>query len=141
VIQTLDTASPTYYGERMRSAVIVAFVALLASGCASTGEDGVSFQFISGTLSTELAAGVPEAEAATRAALAELNLVGIDGVVDGLRARINARMATGTKVRVNLRALDFDTSSVSIKVGTIGDRTLSMQILRHIERELERTDA
>ena len=42
----------------------------------------------------------------------------------------------GTKVRVKLEALDFESTAIRIRVGTIGDRAVSLQLLRHIERRL-----
>jgi len=110
---------------------------LLVAGCASTGSDNGSYEYLSGKLKDTLGAAVPEAEAATRAALQELDLVGVDGFKDKLKAKVTARMADGAKVQISLKAIDFESSAVSIKVGTIGDRSISLQILRYIQRELE----
>ena len=45
------------------------------------------------------------------------------------------RMASGKKVRVKLKAVDFEQTKLRIRVGTVGDKTLSEQILRHIQKE------
>ena len=45
-------------------------------------------------------------------------------------------MAVGTKVGIHLETVDADTVSIKIKVGTFGDRSISMQILRNIENRL-----
>jgi len=112
-------------------------MALVLSGCASTGSDSGRYEYLGGRLKDTLAAPVPQAEAASRAAFEELDLVGVDGFMDKLKAKVSARMADGTKVQITLKAIDFESSAISIKVGTIGDRSISLQILRYIQRELE----
>jgi hypothetical protein len=73
---------------------------------------------------------------ATNTALEDLELVGIDSTVDKLKGKITARMAVGTKVSIWLEAVDFDTTSIKIRVGTFGDRSVSLQVLRSIEKHL-----
>ena len=66
----------------------------------------------------------------------DVELVGVDATVDQLKGKISARMAVGTKVSINLEAIDFDNTSIRIKVGTFGDKSISLQLLRNIERRL-----
>jgi hypothetical protein len=73
---------------------------------------------------------------ATNATLEDLELVGVDSTVDKLKGKITARMAVGTKVSINLESVDFDTTSIRIKIGTFGDKSISMQIFRNIEKRL-----
>jgi hypothetical protein len=125
----------------MKATACVSLVALALVGCASTvaAPDGTTaeYRWVKGQLKTTLVAPLPRVEQATRAAFDELNLVGVDGVVDGLKGELTARMAIGTKVRVKLKALDFDNTSVKIRVGTIGDKSIALQLLRHIDRQLQ----
>ena len=109
-------------------------------GCKSSvvtpdGTD-VSYRKGEGVLRADLEGTMPEVTSATLAALEDLELVGIDSTVDKLKGKITARMAVGTKVSINLESIDFDTTSIRIKVGTFGDRSISMQIFRNIEKRL-----
>ncbi|RLE28210.1 MAG: hypothetical protein DRJ65_00295 [Acidobacteria bacterium] len=111
----------------------------LAQGCTSTFksvEADPGFSFLRGTLKGVLAAGLPKVEAATGAAMEELNFVAVDVVSDKLKGTVSARMADGTKVTVKMQAEDFEATTVKIKVGTWGDQSISVQILRHIQRKL-----
>jgi hypothetical protein len=111
------------------------------AGCTSTvrAPDGstAEYRWVKAELKSTVQASLPRTEEATRAAFDELNLVGIDGLVDGLKGTLTARMAVGTKVTVKLKALDFQNTSIRIRVGRTGDRSISMQLLRHIERQVQ----
>jgi hypothetical protein len=121
------------------ASVVLALVAVV--GCTSTVQapDGSTAQYrwVKAELSSTVAAPLPKTEEAARAAFEELNLVGVDGTVDGLKGVLTARMAVGTKVTVKLKALDFASTSIRIRVGRTGDRSISMQLLRHIERQVQ----
>lgn len=109
-------------------------------GCSSSMEqpDGstVRFRWLEGELKTAVAGSLPATEDATRAAFEELRLVGVDVRSDRLKSRMRALMSDGTRVRVQLEAAGTDHTFVHIKVGTIGDKAISLQILRHIDRNL-----
>lgn len=83
-----------------------------------------------------LPAPLPRVEEATREAFDELGLVGVGGGVAGVKGELTALTAVGTKVRVKLKALDFENTTVSIRVGQVGDKALSLQLFRHIEEAL-----
>jgi hypothetical protein len=95
-----------------------------------------SYSWVEGSLESALASSMPDVVNATTATLADLELVGIDSTVDRLKGEITARMAVGTKVTIKLEAVDFETTSIRIKVGTFGDRSVALQILRNIEKRL-----
>jgi hypothetical protein len=124
----------------MKAASLWIAVALTMAGCSSTvvTPDGSSAQYrwARGDVTGTLPAPLPEVEAATRTAFEELNLVGVDGGVRGLKGELTARTGVGTKVRVKLEALDFDNTSVTIRVGQVGDKSVSLQLYRHIEEAL-----
>jgi hypothetical protein len=117
--------------------MLIAVFAL--QGCATTAAtdpDAATWIWYKGALQQNLDAAVPQVTEATRETLEELDLVGVDAVLDKLRGRITARMADGTKVTVRLKAIDFEQSTVVVKVGFFGDRAIAEQIIRHIKRRL-----
>ncbi len=113
---------------------------VVAAGCSSSVQetDGstVQFKWLQGELKTALSHPLPEVEQATRAAFDELRLVGIDGSSNALKGQLRALMSDGTRVQVKLKAAGSENTFLFIKVGTIGDKPISLQILRHVEREL-----
>ncbi len=125
--------------RRIVRIVLAALVAVPLSGCpaavVAVGA-GAGFVWLNGQLEETIDRALPEVQKATEAALAELDLVGIDSTADKLKADVSGRMADGTKVTVALKAVDFDSTKVSIRVGTVGDKSVSLQILRHIKKRL-----
>jgi hypothetical protein len=122
-----------------KTALFLVCVALLI-GCKSAvvtpeGTDA-TYSKAEGVLRSTLPGAMPAVVDATKATLEDLELVGVDSTVDQLKGKITARMAVGTKVSINLEAIDFDNTSIRIKVGTFGDRSISLQLLRNIERRL-----
>ena len=121
--------------------LVIVCVGLLVS-CKSSvvtpdGTD-VSYRKGEGVLRAGLEGTMPEVTSATLATLEDLELVGIDSTVDKLQGKITARMAVGTKVTINLKGGGTNTTSIKIKVGKLGDRSISMQILRNIEDRLKK---
>ena len=122
-----------------KTALLLVWVALLI-GCKSAvvtpeGTEA-SYSKAEGVLRSTLPGTMPEVVTATNATLEDLELVGVDSTVDRLKGKITARMAVGTKVSINLEAIDFGNTSIKIKVGTFGDKSISLQLLRNIERRL-----
>jgi hypothetical protein len=125
----------------MKKILLVMVCVGLLVGCKSSvvTPDGteVSYRKGEGVLRAVLGGSMPEVVNATIATLEDLELVGIDRTVDKLKGKITARMAVGTKVTINLKSMDSDSTSVKIKVGKLGDRSISMQIFRNIEKRLK----
>ena len=124
----------------MKKMMIVMVCLGLLVGCKSVvvtpeGTEAV-YSKAEGMLRSTLEGDMPEVVNATNATLEDLELVGVDSTVDKLKGKITARMAVGTKVTINLEAVDFANTSIKIKVGTFGDRSISMQIFRNIEKQL-----
>jgi hypothetical protein len=124
----------------MKKIVIVIVCLGLLVGCKTAvvtpeGTEAV-YSKAEGLLRSTLEGSMPDVVNATTATLEDLELVGVDSTVDRLKGKITARMAVGTKVSINLEAVDFDTTSIRIKVGTFGDRSISLQIFRNIEKRL-----
>jgi len=125
----------------MKKMMIVMVCLGLLVGCKSVvvtpeGTEAV-YSKAEGMLRSTLEGDMPEVVNATNATLEDLELVGVDSTVDKLKGKITARMAVGTKVTINLEAVDFDTTSIRIKVGTFGDRSISLQIFRNIEKRIK----
>lgn len=113
---------------------------LMIVGCASTvdpGEDGSGiYSWTQRELRGDFAGPMLDVAAAAERAFADLRLVGVDRVVDGLKGKVTASMADGTGVRVKLKAMDFETTKFNIKIGPFGDKAMSQQVARYIAREL-----
>jgi hypothetical protein len=124
----------------MKKMMIVMVCVGLLMGCKSavvTPEGtSASYSKAEGVLRSTLEGSVPDVVNATNATLDDLELTGVDSQVDKLKGKITARMAVGTRVSINLEAVDFDTTAIRIKVGTFGDKSISMQLLRNIEKQL-----
>ena len=124
----------------MKKMMIVMVCVGLLAGCKSAvvTPEGTEATYTKaeGALRATLKGSVPEVVNATNATLEDLELTGVETTVDKLKGEITARMAVGTKVSIDLEAIDFETTSIRIKVGTFGDRSISMQIFRSIEKQL-----
>jgi hypothetical protein len=125
----------------MKKMMIVMVCVGLLVGCKSAvvTPEGTqaTYSKAEGVLRATLEGSVPDVVNATNATMEDLELTGVESTVDKLKGKITARMAVGTKVTINLEAVDFDTTSVKIRVGTFGDRSISMQIFRSIEKQLK----
>ena len=124
-----------------KTAILLVCVALLG-GCKTSivtpeGTDA-TYSKAEGVMRSTLPASMTDVVNATNATLEDLELVAIDQTVDGLKGVISARMAVGTKVTINLESQGFEHTSLRIKVGTFGNRSISLQILRSIERQLNK---
>lgn len=124
----------------MKKLLLILLGVWVVAGCSSAvvtpeGTEA-SYSWVEGALVSVLAAPMPEVVNATTATLDDLELVAVDSTVDRLKGKITARMAVGTKVSIGLEAVDFESTSIRIKVGTFGDRSVALQILRNIEKRL-----
>jgi hypothetical protein len=112
----------------------------LTFGCSSTvdpGDEGTgTYEWKQRELRGHFAGSLLDVAVAAESAFEELRLVGADQVVDGLKGKVTASMADGTKVRVKLKAMNFETTRFNIKIGSFGDKAMSQQVARYIAREL-----
>ncbi len=118
----------------------VLIIVMLISGCASTvdpGDEGSGiYSWQQRKLKGDFAGPLLDVAAASERAFADLRLVAVDQVVDGLKGKVTAQTADGSPVRIKLKATDFETTKFSIKVGSFGDKAMSQQVARYIAREL-----
>ncbi len=97
---------------------------------------GATYVWVNGEVKATLAAALPKVEEASKKALENLELTAVGSTSDKLEGTVTGMMADGSKVRIKLKAVDFHSTEVKIRVGKVGDRTVSEQVLRHIRREL-----
>ena len=112
------------------------------SGCVTTGVGGGP-NVTAGTYSyftreLEVIYGIPLADVWPRALAAVESLqLHIDRqYIDGLGGEIQARRPDGTKVEVYLNPTGDHSTSVSVRVGTLGDRELSERVQRTIRQQI-----
>ena len=119
-------------------------MSLLASvsGCVTTGVGGGS-NVTAGTYSyltreLEVIYGIPLADVWPRALAAVESLqLHIDRqTLDGLGGEIQARRADGTRVLVYLKPTGDHSTSVSVRVGDLGDREMSERVQRTIRQQV-----
>ena len=122
-------------------------VALLAvlllpfvGGCTTTtpgpGGKGV-VAYGRGELSTDVTHDLDAVFAASQRALNELEIIKIDDKKTQVDAQILSRTATDKKIVINLNRVTDTLTKVYIKVGVVGDETLSRLILDKIFAELK----
>lgn len=120
-------------------AYIVA-VMIVTSSCASTVDPGAEgsgvYSWKQRELKGEFAGSLLDVATASERAFNDLRLISVDQVVDGLKGTVTASTADGSKVRIKLKAMNFESTRFSIKVGTFGDKAMSQQVARYIARGL-----
>lgn len=121
--------------------LITVFLMIVAiSACSSTvdpgGEGAGTYAWSQRRLKGEFAGSLLDVAAAAERAFVELRLISVEQVVDGLKGTVTAKTADGSHVRVKLKAMDFERTKFSIKVGTFGEKAMSQQVARYIVREL-----
>jgi Protein of unknown function (DUF3568) len=119
-------------------------MSLLASvsGCVTTAVGGGP-NVTAGTYSyftreLEVIYGIPLADVWPRA------LAGVESLqlhidrqtIDGLGGEIQARRADGTRVRVHLKPTGDHSTSISVRVGDLGDREMSERVQRTIRQQV-----
>ncbi|MGD9691225.1 MAG: DUF3568 family protein [Phycisphaerales bacterium] len=129
--------------NRISSALVLsaglALTTLPLAGClavAAAAGAGVGVAYVNGAVETTLDANLERASKATERALDDLKITLISGQESGVDAHYKARTADDTSVTIKLQAETDKTSSISIRVGTFGDKNLSLQILDKIKSKL-----
>ena len=112
------------------------------SGCVSTGVGGGP-NVTAGTYSyftreLEVIYGVPLADVWPRAlaAIESLQLHIDRQLIDGLGGEIHARRADSTRVYVYLKPTGDHSTSVSVRIGDLGDREMSERVQRTIRQQV-----
>jgi hypothetical protein len=112
----------------------------LVSGCTTTtpgpGGKGV-VAYGRGELSADVTHDLDTVFAASQRALDELEIIKIDDKKTRVDAQILSRTATDKKIVINLERVTDTLTKVYIKVGVVGDETLSRLILDKMFTELK----
>jgi len=120
-------------------AALALLVAPFFSGCTSTspgpGGRGV-VAYGHGELSTDLTHGLDAVFSASQQALGDLEIPKIDDKKTLVDAEIVARTASDKKIVINLERVTDTLTKIEIKVGVVGDETLSRLILEKIVARL-----
>ena len=127
----------------LKSLSIVVVCALGASGCvplivgaAGAGAAG-TYAYVKGQLEVSYAADYARTWAATLDSLKALEVTVEDANKDAFGGEIQAKRADGTSVRIHVAPVTSDVTSVKIRVGTFGSRTISDRISKEIESRLQ----
>ena len=120
------------------AATALGAVVALQSGCvavvAAAGA-GAGVAWVRGAVETSLDGNVERVYRATQKAVAELQLAKVSERQSGVDAQIIARTALDKRVEVKLEQAGSMTK-VSIRVGLVGDQSLSLTLLDKIKSHL-----
>ena len=110
---------------------------LLTSGClvAAAGAAG-GVLYAKGDLESTLSATPARIAAATEKAFTEMKIAKTSAVSSDLDAQVIGRSATDKKITVTSKAKGDKISSISIRVGTFGDKDLSQVLFDKIKKNL-----
>ena len=120
----------------LKSLSLVLLCTLLFScAAAAVGIVGAAggYVYVNGQLKDTIQAPLPGVREATVRAFKSLDFHVRQNRADKLKGKLTAEMADGTKVFVKLKAEDFETTRIKIRVGYFGDKELSIQILNRIK--------
>ena len=110
---------------------------LFSSGCiiAAVGAVGGVF-YAKGAMESTLKNTPTEIAAATEKAFKELKITKLSAAASDLESEVTGRSTTDKKIAVISKAKDDTFSSISIRVGTFGDKDMSETIFRKIKSNL-----
>ncbi|MBI4660270.1 MAG: DUF3568 family protein [Verrucomicrobia bacterium] len=108
--------------------------AALLTGGAAAGAGAVAY--VRGELKSTEAAALEKVWTATLAAMSDLEFSVTKKEKDALSARAVARGANDKKIQVDLKRLSDRDTEVRIRVGILGDESISRQVLDKIKKRL-----
>jgi hypothetical protein len=115
---------------------------LMMLGCVAVigaGAGAGTVAYIRGELQTTYAASFNRTWDASLAALKDLGITVYNTKKDATEGDIEATKADGTKVKINLKPTEPDTTAVKIRVGIFGDEEVSRTIGNQISKRLGKT--
>ncbi|MCG8525435.1 MAG: DUF3568 domain-containing protein [Opitutales bacterium] len=125
---------------KITATILVISLLPLLSGCvaivaASAGAG--AYAYLKGNLDSHIAASVNEAIPAIQEAASEMNLIKIKEVSDQTSARFVFRDSLDIKTTITLKQKQSNLTSISIRVGNIGDEAQSISLLNRINNKLQ----
>ena len=118
---------------------VLTAIGILASGCAALLVGGAAAAgagtviYVTGELRSSEAVSLDRAWDAVQAAMKDMEYAVTDKEKDATTAKLTARGAGDKKIVVSLRKESGTVTRIGIRVGTMGDRTISYQILEKIK--------
>jgi len=128
--------------KRLSAAVVAAGalgILTLSSGClavAAGAGAGAAVAYVRGELKATVESNFDRAEAAANAAVADLQFAKVSEKRDALTAIVVARTAADKKVEIRVENTGRNVSTIKIRVGYIGDESLSLTVLDKIKSHL-----
>ena len=106
------------------------------SGCILLAAGGAAVIYAKGDLETTMATTPDKIAIATEKAFTQLGITKTSASSSELEAEILGLTTTDKKVTVRSKSTGEKTSSISIRVGTFGDKDLSQSIFEKIKKNL-----
>ncbi len=120
------------------SLLIVVF--MFSAGCAAlvigAGAGGAGVVWVKGKLEEVISLPVPRVHSAVRKGLSDLKISITEDKGDSLTAEVNGLLADGTKVWIDVDTVSASASKLTIRVGYLGDKTLSLRIRDAVKKHL-----
>ena len=104
---------------------------LLVGGAAAAGAG--TYAYVSGELRSSEAVAFDKAWSAAQAAMKDMEYAVTEKQKDAASAKLTARGAGDKKIVVSVTKESGTVTKIGIRVGTMGDKTLSCQILEKIK--------
>lgn len=124
------------------AAILAVGLALSTAGCgllvvggAAAGGAGAAIYY-QGKLEKTVDATVKDCYRASHEALKELDMPLNAGEVDYATGNVKSKYADGTKVWIDLERVSDTQTTITVRVGYLGDKERAMTILDHIEKHL-----
>lgn len=113
---------------------------LFNSGCAAllvgAGAGGAGVVWYKGKIEETIPASVPRVHRAVKAGLRDLKINITEDRSDNLTSEVRGVLADGKKVWIDAESTTPSTTKLTIRVGYLGDKTLSLRIRDAIKRHL-----
>ncbi len=123
--------------------LLLCWLALALTGCtaalvgAGAGMGVGTYSYLKGELDVTYPVAYEKVVAATEASVRDLGFTLEKEEKDSLRCRIQAKMADGTGVKLKVDSVSPQITRLRIKVGWFGDKDVSIQIMRAIEKRMK----
>lgn len=121
------------------TALMIAAATILSSGCVAMVAGGAAAggtAYVMGELKVDIEASPSQLRSAIKGAGKDLNLQSISAAGDELDGEYIFRTAGDEKVTIRYQVKTDKIAELGIRVGTFGDRSMSVRINQAIERRL-----
>ncbi len=122
--------------------LLLCWLALALTGCtaalvgAGAGVGVGTYSYLKGELKVTYPVSYQKVVAAAEQAVRDLGFALVKEERDAIRCRIDAKMADGTKVKLKVDSQSPKITVLRIKVGWFGNKDVSLQIMRAIEKNM-----